>query len=112
VLCDRYADSSVAYQGFARLLDPAQIAHLNTFATGGLIPDHTFLLDVDPEVGLARQSNKTYMERESIAFHNRVRDGFLRLSAQEPDRFTVLDANGDVDEIAESIWQSVQLWIG
>ena len=111
VLCDRYADSSVAYQGYARQLDPVQIARLNTFATGGLTPDHTFLLDIDPAVGLARQAVKTSMEREPTAFHNRVRDGFLRLSTQEPDRFTVVDASQDPDEIAEQIWGAVLTWI-
>ena len=111
VLCDRYADSSVAYQGYARQLDPVEIARLNTFATGGLVPDHTFLLDIDPAVGLTRQAVKTSMEREPTAFHNRVRDGFLRLSIQEPDRFTVIDASQDPDKIAEQIWSAVQTWI-
>ena len=76
-----------------------------------LSPTTTFLLDIDPVVGLARQATKTSMEREPTVFHNRVRDGFLRLSVAEPDRFTVVDSSQDADLVSEQIWQSVQTWL-
>ena len=77
VLCDRYGDSSVAYQGYGRGLDVACIEELNARATGGLVPDLTVLLDLDSAVGLARQKERNRMEAEELAFHQRVRQGFL-----------------------------------
>ena len=92
VLCDRYIDSSVAYQGAARGLGRDTVAHLNTFATRGLIPDLTFLLDLAPEVGLARQQERNRMESESLEFHQRVREGFLTEAQNNASRFCILDA--------------------
>ena len=92
VLCDRYIDSSVAYQGYARGLGRDNAAHLNTFATHGLMPDLTFLLDLAPEVGLARQQERNRMESESLEFHRRVREGYLAEAQNNASRFCILDA--------------------
>lgn len=99
VLCDRYADSSVAYQGYGRGLDVDVVHRLNEFATNGLRPDLTFLLDLNPADGLARQAERTRMEAESLAFHTRVRDGFLEIAKAEPSRFIVLDAAHSPDAV-------------
>src|SRR5205823_2619405 len=92
VLCDRFIDSSVAYQGYARGLGRDTVAALNGFAAEGLIPDVTILLDLPPEVGLARQRNQNRMETESLEFHRRVREGFLAEARSDPERFCVLNA--------------------
>lgn len=93
VVTDRYLDSSVAYQGVARDLPPDEIRDLSLWATAGLLPDLTVLLDVDPAVGAARRAGSPdRIEREPGAFHTRVRTGFLDLAAAEPHRFVVLDA--------------------
>jgi len=95
VVCDRYQDSSIAYQGAGRALDPAEIAGLSRWASGGLVPDLTVLLDVDPAVGLARVGRRgpaDRLESESLQFHRRVRAGFLALAAADPGRYLVLAA--------------------
>ncbi len=107
VLCDRYADSSAAYQGYGRGLDLAEIAALNAYATGGLMPDLTFLLDLDPSVGLARQSERSVMEEESLPFHQRIRAGFLALAAAEQGRWRVLDSSRSPDVVQEEVWAVV-----
>ena len=103
VLCDRYIDSSVAYQGVARGLGREQVEHLNVFATHDLLPDITFLLDLPPEIGLARQKELNRMEQESLAFHQRVREGFLQSAANNVARFCVLDALQDAGALHEAI---------
>lgn len=106
VLCDRFTDSTVAYQGYGRGLPLSLIDELNRFATGGLRPDCTFLLDLDPVAGLARVQRRTpadRMEAERIAFHSRVRGGFLAIAAAEPTRVVVLDGGRPPEEIAERI---------
>jgi len=95
VLCDRFIDSSIAYQGYARGLGRDAVFHLNTFAIDGVVPDVTFLLDLPAEVGLARQSHRNRMEAESLEFHIRVRKGFLHEAGNNPERFCVLDASRD-----------------
>lgn len=107
VLCDRYADSSVAYQGYGRGLDTAQIMSFNAFATQGLVPHLTVLLDLDPAVGLVRQHEQSRMERERLEFHQRVRAGFLALAQGEPKRFAVVDAARPVDAVHADIWAAV-----
>lgn len=94
VLCDRFTDSTLAYQGHGRGLPIPFITQINEFATGGLVPDRTFLLDLPPQVGLARQSPdaQNRLDRESLDFHERVRAGFLVVAAREPGRIHVLDA--------------------
>jgi len=107
VLCDRYADSSVAYQGYGRGLELAEIASLNAYATGGLTPDLTFLLDLDPAIGLARQKERSVMEEEALPFHQRIRAGFLALAELEPLRWHVVDSSRPPDMVQEEIWAVV-----
>ncbi len=104
VLTDRYVDSSLAYQGAGRTLDG--VADLSRWATQGLVPDLTVLLDVDPEIGLARArrvGSPDRLEGESLAFHQRVRQGFLRLADAAPDRYLVLDASRAPEATTEAI---------
>jgi dTMP kinase len=95
VLCDRFNDSTIAYQG-ARGLDPFQIQSLCDLATGGLKPDLTFYLDIDPLIGLERSEKKLgtkdRLESEVLSFHQKIRLSFLSLASQDPDRFVLLDA--------------------
>ena len=104
VLGDRYIDSSLAYQGAARSLGVDEIASLFAWATRGLYPSLTFLLDLPPEVGARRRTDAPdRMERESMDFHERVRHEYLRLADAEPDRIVVIDAVGTVDEVFSEI---------
>jgi dTMP kinase len=105
VLCDRYTDSTIAYQGYGRGLPLDLIARINDFASGGLRPDRTFLLDLPPAEGLARQSraDQNRLDRESLAFHQRVRDGFLAIARAEPERVLLLDASRPAPEIAADL---------
>ena len=112
VLCDRYADSSAAYQGYGRGLDLAQIALLNDYATGGLTPDLTILLDLNPAVGLARQSERNVMEEEALPFHQRIRAGFLTLALSEPNRWLVLDSSRPPEIVHAGIWAAVEKKLG
>jgi dTMP kinase len=112
VLCDRYADSTRAYQGAARGLDDATISALEVMATDGLRPNLTFLLDLPVEVGLARRKSATdgawnRLDAEELVFHQRVRVAYLGLAAAEPDRWIVLDATQAPDALSEQIWQAV-----
>ena len=107
VICDRYIDSSVAYQGYGRDLGADRIRDLSLWATGGLVPDLTILLDVDPEVGLGRVADPDRLESEPLTWHRNVRDGFLTIAAADPNRYLVLDASGTVDALAEQIAQRV-----
>ncbi len=107
VIQDRYLDSSVAYQGAGRVLSMAEVRELSLWATEGLLPDLTVLLDLDPAVGRTRldASRTRYdrLEAEQLDFHTRVRDAYLELAAAEPERFLVLDATRPVDELQQSI---------
>ena len=104
VLGDRYIDSSLAYQGAARSLGVDEIASLSAWATHGLYPSLTFLLDLPPEVGARRRTDAPdRMERESMDFHERVRHEYLRLADAEPERIVVIDAVGTVDEVFSEI---------
>jgi len=113
VLQDRYFDSSVAYQGAGRVLEPTEVRNLSLWAAEGLIPDVTVLLDIDVEAGRARldTSRTKYdrLEAEQRDFHSRVRESYLELAAAEPDRFLVIDATLPVDEIAAAIRERVAL---
>jgi dTMP kinase len=94
VICDRFADSTLAYQSYGRGLDLTTVREMNRLAAHDLKPDLTFLLDVSPELGLARKqagANDRF-EKEQLAFHHRVRSGFLEMAAQEPQRWVVIDA--------------------
>lgn len=105
VLCDRFYDSTTAYQGHARGLPLACIHDLNSIATGGLAPDRTVVLDVDPELGIERATRHgaDRLEGESRAFHEAVRAGFLAIAAEEPVRVRVVDASGTPEEVAERV---------
>jgi dTMP kinase len=112
VVCDRFADSTVAYQGYGRGLDPRLLQRLNRLATRGLRPDLIFLLDLPVKEGLARQgragNDRDAIGRETVAFHERVRRGYLTLGRAEPRRWAVLDARRPLEELAEEVWQSAK----
>ena len=104
VVTDRYIDSSVAYQGAGRVLPAVEIRELSDWATDGLLPQLTVLLDIDPSVGLHRFSEPAdRIESESLEFHRRVRAGFLDIAALRPDRYLVLDATLPVDQVAAAV---------
>ena len=103
VITDRYVDSTLAYQGAGRGLTVEQARVVTDWATDGLLPDLTVLLDIDPQVGLARagaRSSPDRLESASLEFHRAVRAGFLELAAADPGRYLVLDATSDVDALA------------
>ncbi len=107
VLCDRYVQSSLAYQGFGRGLPLARIRQLAEIATGGLQPDVIVLLDLPVEVGLGRvgrRGGRDRLEREVVAFHERVRHGFLSLLAEEPSRWLRLDASLAEESVFGQLW--------
>jgi len=109
VLCDRFADSTWAYQGYARGLGVELVEQLNEMATGGLQPDLTLLYDLPVEVGLARARKRAEQlaadqredrfEREELDFHRKLREGFLLLAERHPQRFRIIDATGDEEEV-------------
>ncbi|MEM8727511.1 MAG: dTMP kinase [Chlamydiota bacterium] len=102
VLCDRFSDSTLAYQGAARRLDIERLRLLCSAATDGLIPDLTLYLDLDPKVGLERAKKQHLpdrLERENPAFHIELRKGFLSLAREEPERFRVIDAEQEIEAI-------------
>ncbi len=112
VICDRYIDSSVAYQGYGRELGPERVRDLSLWATGALLPDLTVVLDVAPEIGLARFAQRDRLEAEPVEYHHAVREAFLSLAEAEPDRYLVLDARGDLDAIAAAILTRVESGLG
>lgn len=122
VICDRFADATVAYQGYGRGLDLKLIATMNRAATGGLTPDLTILLDLDPREGLHRvrergqvplpEPSLDRLESEALEFHDRVREGYLHLAREEPHRFQVIDATRTVEAVATEIWERVEPLIG
>jgi dTMP kinase len=107
VVCDRFSDSTLAYQGYGRGGDTGTIRSLIHYATGGLQPDLTLLLDVDVKTGLARQQQHNRMEGEPLEFHERVRGGYLELARLEPERITVLDASQSVEMLQRDIESTV-----
>ena len=112
-LSDRYADSSLAYQGYGHQLDLAVLRQITTFATGGLVPDLTICLDVPVEIGLRRKFGASgdawnRMEQKEMDYHERVRAGYLVMAAQEPERWVVLDATRDIDVVQATIQDLVR----
>ncbi len=111
VLCDRFTDATVAYQGFGRKLDLKLIEQLNEIATQGVKPNLTFLLDIPVDVGLSRarkrlaqeNSHEGRLEAEAVEFHERVRKGYLEMAKQESKRFVIIDATKDVETIHQVI---------
>ncbi len=115
VLCDRYFDSSLAYQGYGRGLDARILEEITSLATQGLKPHLTFLLDLDPEEGLERvalRGQKDRLERADMGFHRRVRAGFLELAQHQPERFYVLDARKSPLELLEETWGVLKATVG
>ncbi|AYU53993.1 dTMP kinase [Staphylococcus debuckii] len=112
VLCDRYIDSSLAYQGFARGIGVDEVRAINEFAINGLYPDLTIYLDITAETGRQRiESNARNMNRldhESIAFHQRVIKGYKDLIAQEPNRFKVIDANQELETVVKATYSAIK----
>jgi dTMP kinase len=119
VLCDRYTDSTIAYQGYGRGLDQRLIEQLNAIATGGLESDLTLWLDVDVEIGLARAQRRgasDRMEQADLAFHQRVRQGFAALATAYPQRIVRLDATPSIADVAQQVraivTQKLNQWYG
>lgn len=115
VICDRFFDATMVYQGYARGLDRELIRTLHALLLDGLKPDLTLLLDLDPKVGLARawqqldsgsrDDDESRFEKEALAFHQKVRDGYLDLAAREPERFAVVDADRSEAAVRETIFE-------
>jgi dTMP kinase len=111
VLSDRYADSTLAYQGYGHQNTVASLEGIIHYATGGLVPDLTILLDLAPEVGLQRRLDAGGLNRldaYDINFHHRVRDGYLRLAKEEPERWVVVDADRTFEEVQKDIRAIIQ----
>jgi dTMP kinase len=121
VICDRFFDATKAYQGIARGLNPQLIEDLHRLTCDALRPDLTFLLDLDPEIGLqrawsqveegGRTSGETRFENEKLAFHQRVRQAYLELARLEPERFRIIDAGGDKRQVAAQITASLDAFM-
>jgi dTMP kinase len=115
VLCDRFTDSTLVYQGCGRGLDPNIVRELDSIACQGIRPDLTFLIDIDLATSLRRAkrrnrregSSESRIDEEDPAFHDRVRQGYLKLAASEPDRFIVIDGRGSVDDVASRIQEAL-----
>lgn len=116
VVCDRFADSTLVYQGAGRGLDMQALGSVISFATAGLQPDMTILLDLPVEIGLARkhtqQAGWNRFEAEAQAFHSEVRDGYHILARKEPGRWHCFDGVRPVDELADDIWHTVATRLG
>ena len=118
VLCDRYADSTLAYQGYGRGLDPEHLRRINDMATGGLMPDLTLLLDLPVHCGLERAGLRNREEgtvlsegrfdAESLEFHERVRQGYRSLAAEEPERFAIIDATQPPEDVVLQCLSAVE----
>ena len=109
VICDRFESSTLAYQGYGRGLDVKAIKKVSQeFVRGRLKPDLSFFLDIDPKKGLARGGRHDRMERQSLKFHRKVREGFLKLAKKEKGKALILDAAQSVDEIARQIQEKLK----
>ncbi|OYD14154.1 dTMP kinase [candidate division WOR-3 bacterium JGI_Cruoil_03_44_89] len=103
VICDRYIDASVAYQGEGRGISKNLIKQLNKTATGGLLPNLTFLLDMDTEIALKRIEREDRLEMEGVEFHNRIRSGYLKLNRENPERIVLLNGMRSIKQIHNEI---------
>lgn len=111
VICDRYTDSTAVYQGYGRGLDLNTVRAINTLGSQGRKPNLTVLLDISPQEGLSRKikgGKHDRFEQENLAFHERVREGYLKLAGEEPERWLVIDANQPKENIADIIWEKVR----
>lgn len=116
VLCDRFIDSSLAYQGYARGLGVDEVYQINRFAIGETMPNLTLYFDIDPKEGLARiQSNEerevNRLDLEKLSFHEKVREGYLKLVDRFPERIKVVDASASVDEVLDNALEVIQAYI-
>jgi dTMP kinase len=119
VLCDRFTDSTLAYQGCARGLGEETVRTLDKIACGGLAPDLTLLIDVDVDTGLARTQARnaeaaatdTRMDDQSLAFHRKVRDAYMALAKQNAGRFRIIDGRGAPEAVAAKVWESVVAYV-
>jgi dTMP kinase len=116
VLCDRFNDSSVAYQGYARGLGMDTVLRLSDLALDGISPDHSFFFDLDPLVGMervrkGRKEETDRIESEAIAFHEKVREGYQQILAREPHRITLIDASQDPDTVFDEVYSSMQSYL-
>ncbi len=109
VVCERFSDSTFAYQGYARGLDLNHLEQVNEIATGGLKPDLTLILDLDAADGLSRKHHdeRDRLENESVSFHKKVREAYLAIARQSPERLQVIDASGSIEDIHLSIRECV-----
>ncbi|MCS7259827.1 MAG: dTMP kinase, partial [Anaerolineae bacterium] len=116
VLCDRFADSSIAYQGYGRRLDLTWIQNVTQRVTEGLMPHLTIYLDLPVEIGLARkqaafaaqQGERNRLDLQPFEFYQRVREGYLQMARAEPQRWLVIDATQSIDQVQQSIWERLQ----
>ena len=113
VFCDRFLDSSLSYQGYARGLGIENVLNINLFATENTFPDLTLLFDLDPEIGLARISDNekrevNRLDVEKLEFHKKVREGYLKLAAMYPERIIVIDAAKPLKEVAETTYRIIR----
>jgi dTMP kinase len=115
VLSDRFTDSTLAYQGYARGLGAETVLTLDRIACQGLVPDLTLLIDLDLDTGIARtrarnatgRTNETRLDEESAEFHRRVREGYLTIARQHADRFRIIDGRGAAEDVAAKVWKEV-----
>jgi len=112
VVCDRYVDSMIAYQGAGRVLDLTEVEQVARWATGGLRPDLTVLLDIDPAEAVANIRQQDRLEAAGLDFHRRAREHFLRLAGEDPERYLVLGARESRESIAEKIAEKVFALLG
>jgi dTMP kinase len=116
VLCDRYADSTLAYQGFGRVIDLDRLRALNDWATDSLKPHVTLLFDLPEEAGLRRAVSRNAgapqdegrFEAEDLRFHRRVREGYLSMAVAEPARFAIVDGDGSIDEVFQRTLETLR----
>ncbi len=119
VLCDRYAESTLAYQGYGRGLDLQVLRTITDFATGGLRPDLIVYLDIDTQEGLRRRQRSSQtgsgewnrMDQQELEFYRRVRSGYLQMAAEEPYRWFILDASRSIADIQACIWVKVERFL-
>jgi dTMP kinase len=114
VLCDRYTDSTLAYQGYGRGLSLDHLRAVNHIATSGLQPHFTLLFDLPPEAGLARKAGERLRDRigdEGLEFHRRVREGYLALAKREPKRIALIDASDPPASVTEAAWKRLQAFL-
>ena len=111
VIADRYADSTVAYQGYGLGLDTGTVRELARIATGGLKPDATIYVDIEPEVGMERRQARgaqNRLDQEALAFHRRVRDGYLEMISEEPERWIYVDGDAPPEAVHAGILQAIE----